>query len=129
MTRPRSDDPLSAAHGAALGRSRLDSLTARRLLETERLTELGLAAQEARRRVHPEPEVTYIIDRNINYTNISYSWYGIYVYGFTNISAISSIENNRISNIQYGIRVYGYYSTEIVINENYITNIGYSAGF
>jgi cyclic dehypoxanthinyl futalosine synthase len=34
------------------------------------LLELGRLADEARRRLHPEPLVTYIIDRNINYTNV-----------------------------------------------------------
>lgn len=31
---------------------------------------LGQLADEVRRRLHPEPVVTYVIDRNINYTNI-----------------------------------------------------------
>src|SRR2546421_5747540 len=31
--------------------------------------ELGMLADTVRRRLHPEPFVTYIIDRNINYTN------------------------------------------------------------
>jgi cyclic dehypoxanthinyl futalosine synthase len=30
---------------------------------------IGMAADEVRRRLHPEPVVSYIIDRNINYTN------------------------------------------------------------
>ena len=34
------------------------------------LLELGRLADEARWRLHPEPAVTYIIDRNINYTNV-----------------------------------------------------------
>ncbi|HMA41847.1 MAG TPA: cyclic dehypoxanthinyl futalosine synthase [Gemmatimonadales bacterium] len=34
------------------------------------LLELGRLADEARWRLHPEPVVTYIIDRNINYTNV-----------------------------------------------------------
>lgn len=32
--------------------------------------ELGQAADRARRLRHPDPEATYIIDRNINYTNV-----------------------------------------------------------
>lgn len=34
------------------------------------LAELGLAADAICRRLHPEPYRTYVIDRNINYTNI-----------------------------------------------------------
>ena len=30
---------------------------------------LGMEADAVRRRLHPESVVTYIIDRNINYTN------------------------------------------------------------
>jgi cyclic dehypoxanthinyl futalosine synthase len=33
------------------------------------LTGIGMAADQVRRRLHPEGVVTYIIDRNINYTN------------------------------------------------------------
>ncbi|GAB4324240.1 MAG: cyclic dehypoxanthinyl futalosine synthase [Candidatus Sumerlaeia bacterium] len=36
----------------------------------DRLHELGAAAHAVRMRLHPEPFVTYIIDRNINYTNV-----------------------------------------------------------
>src|ERR1041385_7682974 len=34
------------------------------------LLELGSLADAERWRLHPEPVVTYIIDRNINYTNV-----------------------------------------------------------
>jgi cyclic dehypoxanthinyl futalosine synthase len=34
------------------------------------LLELGSAADAVRRRLHPGPVVTYIVDRNINYTNV-----------------------------------------------------------
>jgi cyclic dehypoxanthinyl futalosine synthase len=34
---------------------------------------LGRAAQEVRWRLHPEPAVTYVVDRNINYTNVCVS--------------------------------------------------------
>jgi cyclic dehypoxanthinyl futalosine synthase len=40
------------------------------LLEHESLTTLGALADLARRRTHPDGVVTYIIDRNINYTNV-----------------------------------------------------------
>lgn len=38
--------------------------------EQASLLELGAQADAVRRRLHPEPVVTYIIDRNINYTNV-----------------------------------------------------------
>jgi len=40
------------------------------LYEKAPLLELGRLADEARWRLHPENVVTYIIDRNINYTNV-----------------------------------------------------------
>jgi cyclic dehypoxanthinyl futalosine synthase len=65
-----SSAALAAAEEAALGGTRLDDIHARALLETDRVVDLGLAAGAMRRRLHPEPAVTYIIDRNINYTNV-----------------------------------------------------------
>jgi len=40
------------------------------LLERAPLSDLSAAATKVRNRLHPEPIATYIIDRNINYTNI-----------------------------------------------------------
>src|SRR5262245_26369747 len=40
------------------------------LLRDADLLELGMLADAVRQRLHPEGVVTYIIDRNINYTNI-----------------------------------------------------------
>jgi cyclic dehypoxanthinyl futalosine synthase len=40
------------------------------LLQDADLLELGALADAVRWRLHPEPLVTYIIDRNINYTNV-----------------------------------------------------------
>jgi cyclic dehypoxanthinyl futalosine synthase len=40
------------------------------LYQTASLLELGVLADRERRRLHPENTVTYIIDRNINYTNV-----------------------------------------------------------
>jgi cyclic dehypoxanthinyl futalosine synthase len=39
------------------------------LYNSDNLLEIGMAADEVRRRLHPENVVSYIIDRNINYTN------------------------------------------------------------
>ncbi|MEO8433576.1 MAG: cyclic dehypoxanthinyl futalosine synthase [Pyrinomonadaceae bacterium] len=40
------------------------------LLESDDFVRIGLAADEVRRRRHPDGTVTYIIDRNVNYTNV-----------------------------------------------------------
>lgn len=40
------------------------------LLESDQLISIGLAANVVKKRLHPEPVVTFVIDRNINYTNI-----------------------------------------------------------
>jgi cyclic dehypoxanthinyl futalosine synthase len=40
------------------------------LLETDDLISLGRVADIIRKRLHPENRVTFVIDRNINYTNI-----------------------------------------------------------
>jgi cyclic dehypoxanthinyl futalosine synthase len=54
-----------AAAGERLGRDQVQ-----RLFDEADLLELGQAAAAARNRLHPEREATYIIDRNINYTNV-----------------------------------------------------------
>ncbi len=48
---------------------RLADAAALELLEHGDLLELGAAADEVRRRLHPSGDVTFIVDRNINYTD------------------------------------------------------------
>lgn len=43
------------------------------LSQSNDLHQLGFLADSVRRRLHPDPEVTYVIDRNINYTDICIS--------------------------------------------------------
>lgn len=43
------------------------------LAQSSDLYRLGFLADAMRRRLHPEPRVTYVIDRNINYTDICIS--------------------------------------------------------
>jgi cyclic dehypoxanthinyl futalosine synthase len=50
--------------------SEAESLT---LFEEGNLYDLGFLADSIRRRKHPDPVVTYVIDRNINYTDICIS--------------------------------------------------------
>jgi cyclic dehypoxanthinyl futalosine synthase len=54
----------------ALAGKRLSAEDCTRLLESNDIARLGVAADEIRQRWHPEGIVTYIIDRNVNYTNV-----------------------------------------------------------
>jgi cyclic dehypoxanthinyl futalosine synthase len=71
--KPRPE-PASPSIDALLARAaeggRLSGAEAERLYAEAPLFELGLAADEVRRRRHPAGVVTYIVDRNINYTNV-----------------------------------------------------------
>jgi cyclic dehypoxanthinyl futalosine synthase len=49
---------------------RLSHAEGSRLLREASFFELGLAADAVRRRKHPHGVVTYIVDRNVNYTNV-----------------------------------------------------------
>jgi cyclic dehypoxanthinyl futalosine synthase len=53
-----------------IDRSGSEFRSALELYERASLLELGALADERRRVLHPTPVVTYIIDRNINYTNV-----------------------------------------------------------
>jgi len=66
-TRQPSIDSL--VERAASG-ERLSADDAMRLSEEASLFDLGVAADAVRRRKHPEDVVTYIVDRNVNYTNV-----------------------------------------------------------
>src|SRR6187401_1927834 len=54
----------------ALAGVRLTSDDCTALLESHDVARMGVAADEIRQRKHPDNVVTYIIDRNINYTNV-----------------------------------------------------------
>ena len=54
----------------ALSGERLSSADCRTLLESHEIAAIGAAADEIRKRRHKNDIVTYIIDRNINYTNV-----------------------------------------------------------
>lgn len=59
--------------GKVLNGERLSAEDGERLFESKDIISLGRAAQEIARRKHPDGVVTYIVDRNINYTNICIS--------------------------------------------------------
>ncbi|HUT25884.1 MAG TPA: CofH family radical SAM protein, partial [Sumerlaeia bacterium] len=63
----RTDSALLEA--VASGERRMTPDEAERLFTNGDLLELGRAARAVRRRLHPEPVVTYVVDRNINTTN------------------------------------------------------------
>jgi cyclic dehypoxanthinyl futalosine synthase len=50
--------------------ARLSGAEGERLLAEGSLFDLGLAADAVRKRKHPDGVVTYIVDRNVNYTNV-----------------------------------------------------------
>jgi cyclic dehypoxanthinyl futalosine synthase len=52
-----------------LNQQRIDPADAMCLLNTANLHDLAFLAQEVRNRLHPDPVVTFVVDRNINYTN------------------------------------------------------------
>ncbi len=54
----------------ALAGDRLSTADCTSLLESNDIAHIGVAADEVRKRKHPSGVVTYIIDRNINYTNV-----------------------------------------------------------
>jgi cyclic dehypoxanthinyl futalosine synthase len=61
---------LDAAADKVLAGQRLTAEDALALLRDERLTTLGALADVVRKKKHPDRVVSYIIDRNINYTNV-----------------------------------------------------------
>ncbi len=64
------DTSVDTIQDKVLGGERITSEEALRLYRSLTLPELGALADAVRHRKHPERVVTYIIDRNINYTNI-----------------------------------------------------------
>ena len=61
---------LDATLAKAAEGGRLDADEAELLDEKAPMLELALAADERRRALHPEGVVTYIVSRNVNYTNV-----------------------------------------------------------
>ena len=66
----RSTPEIDAILESVSSGARLRAPEALLLLRRAPLLDLGMAADRVRRRLHPEPIVTYIVDRNINYTNV-----------------------------------------------------------
>ena len=66
----RMDDGLERIVARAEAGERVDAAEALRLYREAPTAVLGRLADAARARKHPERVVTYIIDRNVNYTNV-----------------------------------------------------------
>ncbi|MEI6085041.1 MAG: cyclic dehypoxanthinyl futalosine synthase [Verrucomicrobiota bacterium] len=64
------DTSLDLIQGKVIDGERITPAEALRLYRTTSLPEIGALADAVRQRKHPNRLVTYIIDRNINYTNI-----------------------------------------------------------
>src|SRR5579862_5826981 len=64
------DTSLDTIQDKVIGGERITSEEAVRLYHALTLPELGALADAVRERKHPQQVVTYIIDRNINYTNV-----------------------------------------------------------
>ena len=64
---------MNALGKKVLAGGRLTTAEARTLYNEGSLHELGMLANEIRKQLHPDPVVTYVIDRNINYTDICIS--------------------------------------------------------
>ncbi len=68
--RPSLPPTLDGILARAAEGKRLSVADGERLFHEATLFDLGLAADEVRRRKHPHDVVTYIVDRNVNYTNV-----------------------------------------------------------
>ena len=65
----QTDDILKAC----LDERRLEEADALEIFRSSDFLSLGAVADEIRKRLHPEGMITYVIDRNINYTNVCVS--------------------------------------------------------
>jgi cyclic dehypoxanthinyl futalosine synthase len=70
QTRARRAVSVDTALAKGAAGERLDADEAEVLDEQAPLLELGLAADARRRALHPDGVVTYIVSRNVNYTNV-----------------------------------------------------------
>jgi cyclic dehypoxanthinyl futalosine synthase len=64
------DDAMPRVESKVLAGERITPAEALTLIEDGSLSSLGMMADAVRRRLHPDGVVTYIIDRNVNYTNV-----------------------------------------------------------
>jgi cyclic dehypoxanthinyl futalosine synthase len=70
LPKPEADEALAELLARAASGERLSVAEGQRIFEEASLFELGAAADSVRRQKHPRGVVTYIVDRNVNYTNV-----------------------------------------------------------
>ncbi len=70
MTARRTSAAAATVLDHAIDGERISAGDALILMREAALIDLAMAADGVRRRHHPEPIVTYIVDRNVNYTNV-----------------------------------------------------------
>jgi cyclic dehypoxanthinyl futalosine synthase len=70
LRHPAAEPALDTLLCRAADGERLSGAEGERLAEEASLFDLGVAADCVRRRKHPHDVVTYIVDRNVNYTNV-----------------------------------------------------------
>ena len=70
---PVVDTAFTLAMAAADGEHRLTTDEALLLMASADIMDLGAAATRMRNRLHPTHDITFIVDRNVNYTNICVS--------------------------------------------------------
>lgn len=68
--RPQPRTGMDAIFSRAVQGKRISAAEAAYLLDEAPLAELGAVADERRRQLHPDGRVTYIVERNVNYTNV-----------------------------------------------------------
>lgn len=71
---PHTTEPIDSILVRAADGARLTPAEGLRLFEEADLVALGAAAHAVRMRLHPERVVSYIIDRNVNYSNVCDSY-------------------------------------------------------
>jgi hypothetical protein len=72
-TRPSRHEPVAEILAKALAGGRVTDAEAVELLESRDLVPIGRAAEELRARKTDQTRITFIVDRNINYTNVCYT--------------------------------------------------------
>jgi cyclic dehypoxanthinyl futalosine synthase len=73
MTTAATTQPVADLLGRIAGRDRLEHDEWMRVISDAETEDLRRLADELRRELHPDDVVTYVVDRNINYSNVCFS--------------------------------------------------------
>jgi cyclic dehypoxanthinyl futalosine synthase len=73
MRTPAEETARTIALAAAEGQHRITADEALLLMSSAHTLDLGAAASAMRERLHPDAYITFIVDRNVNYTNVCVS--------------------------------------------------------